>query len=298
VVRYFTELSNWGRWGPDDRLGTLNLLGAETARRAASLVVDGVTVGLAHPLAPKPTSDYSSEYVHFMTTSGRDLPDEGVGVVADWISLGLHGRVNTHLDAHAHLFWNGRSYNGLAAQDWTAANGGPVGGLEPWFDGVLARGVLVDIPAARGVEAMAGGERVGPDELDAWFDSVGLRPEGGDVLCIRTGRDTWRRRDGRGDDGSYPGLDASCLPWLRRHDVAVLVSDATHDPSPPVYEHVDTPIHAVALTAIGMWLIDNARLDAVAAACAERSRYEFCLSLAPLALKRATGAPVTPFAIF
>lgn len=291
------SISNWGRWGEADRAGTLNLVGGDQSGAALRLAAEGATVSLARPIGPRRTSEYGSEFVHFMTGAGSDVPSQGMVSIGDWMAMGLHGRTVTHLDAHSHMFWDGQTYNGLTGEDCTASRGTAHGGIEPWFGGVVARGVLVDIPLLRGVDSVDPREPVRPEELDRWFSDQSLKSVPGDLLVVRTGTDGWPDADIGGPKGS-PGLDLSCLEYLRAHDVAVLASDATHDVSPGRYDFCPFPVHTGCLTSMGMWLIDNADLRPLVAACAGRGRYEFCCVLSPMKLKHATGSPINPIAIF
>jgi kynurenine formamidase len=295
VTALLDDVSNWGRWGEDDRAGTLNLIGAPQRAAALSMATGGQLVSLARPVGPRRASDYGSEFVHFMTSSGLELPAEGAATVGDWMAMGLHGRVNTHLDAHSHIFWNGRTYNDLPAADVSASRGARKGGLEPWFDGAITRGVLIDIPRARGA-AVAPGEAVTAAELSACLTAQGVRLEPGDALAVRTGYDQ-AYASGAATAGA-PGLDISCVRWLRAKDVAVLLSDATHDVAPPQYESCEYPIHTACIVAMGMWLVDNADLARLSEVCEQRGQYAFCLVLVPTKLKHATGAPVNPIAVF
>jgi kynurenine formamidase len=128
---------------------------------------------------------------------------------------------------------------------------------------------------------------------------AGVEVRSGDALLIRTGRDA--DRDVRGphlpEKIGCAGLSGSCLPWIRERGVAMLVSDVAHDALPSVYKHIMGPIHAVGIVAMGLWLLDNAYLDDLAAAAAEASQWEFLFTCGPLKLKRGTGSPVNPLAI-
>ena len=290
------EVSNWGRWGDSDRLGTLNLIGSPQIARALSTVGDGNLVGLGKPVGPRSNSEYGSEFLHFMTSSGHEVTDEGMGALSDWIAMGLHGRVNTHLDAHAHIFWDGKTYNGLPANDSTASRGTAKGGIEPWFQGVMARGILVDVPMLRQVTSMGAGDSVRAEELDQWMAQNGIVPAPGDAIVIRTGVDDWPRA-ATGTNGGSPGLDISCVRWLKEHDTAILMSDATHDVFPRQYEACAYPIHTACIVGMGMWLVDNVDARRLVTACVELDRYTFCTVMAPLLIKHATGSPVNPVAI-
>jgi kynurenine formamidase len=190
-------------------------------------------------------------------------------------------------------------YNGRDAALCTTARGALACGIEPAFEGVLGRGMLIDGPALRGKDWLDPGEALYPADLDAWLAQCGLEPRSGDVLWVRTGRgrlETTGRTYNIRSDGS-PGLHASCLPWLREHDIAMLVSDVANDVFPSGYQLLD-PIHLVGIVAMGLWLVDNAGMEKLSQVAAELGRYEFLSTVVPLALRRSTGSPVNPIAVF
>ncbi len=303
IVGYIDTLSNWGRWGASDSKGTLNFVTERRTAEAARLISSGRSVGLARPLGIRPTgSKRGPHYFHVMTGTGELAPAEGAGVARDWFSVGCHGFECTHLDSHSHIFWNGKMYNGRDAGTCSLESGAVAGGIEPWWHGVSGRGILVDGPEIRKKSCLDPGEGLYPEELDQWYDEKGIRPQSGDVLFVRTGRDRWHERTGGNAETVYesPGLHGSCLPWLSRREIAVLAGDGTNDALPSGCSVLDAfgPIHVVGLVAMGLWLIDNAELGELHAACHENERYEFFVTIAPLRLRRATGCPVNPIAIF
>lgn len=299
LLDYFTDLSNWGRWGKDDQRGTLNLLSDEQTLNATRLVREGLVIGCARPLAPRPSKMPTLAMLHMMTSSGEAIPEHGMASGTDWIGIGLHGFEFTHVDALAHVFWNGAMYNGHPAGMCSTERGALACGVEPLFGGVAGRGLLVDGPTLRSCDWLGPSEGLVPEELDKWFASVGVEPKPGDFLFVRTGRD---RREAAGDteisQETLPGLDPRCLPWLHAHDISVLVSDVIHDRLPSGFEQVPFPIHCVGIVAMGLWLVDNAALDALAEACLVRERFEFLTTLAPDPIRRATGSLVNPLALF
>jgi kynurenine formamidase len=303
ILSYFARLSNWGRWGPDDQAGTLNLISPQVTAVASGLIKHGVSVGCARPLGAKPAKGLATnQYIHLMTGSGEAVSHDGAASAGDWIAIGFHGFEFTHLDAHSHFFWKGQMYNGRPASACTSDRGALSGGIEPWFNGISGRGILVDGPELRGKPWLDPGEGLRPDELSTWYDSHGLRPAPGDLLFVRTGRDAWEQAgaDVPVSVSSSPGLDGSCLPWLHDHGVAVLLGDGSNDALPSGYPTIGNfgPIHAVGLVAMGLWLVDNAELGALFRRCQQLDRYEFFATIAPLTLRRATGSPVTPVAMF
>jgi len=217
---------------------------------------------------------------------------------ADYFAIASHGFATSHIDALCHIFHEGRLYNGYSAETVTA-HGATELGIHQLHDGIVTRGVLLDIPALRGVGALQPGEPIFPEDLEAAETKAGLRVQPGDALLVRTGRWQWRRQHGAWDAGSLAaGLDASCLPWLRSRDVATLGSDGVSDVLPSRVDGVGMPIHTVVIVAMGVHLLDNLDLDALATACAEEQRWEFLFTVAPLVLRRGTASPVNPIALF
>ena len=292
VLAFHQTLSNWGRWGEDDQLGALNLITPEVTAAAAATVRTGRTVSCARPLDTVPSADNPSPVAHHMTGTAT----EGMG--ADYFAIASHGFATSHLDALCHIFHEGRLYNGYPAEAVTA-HGATKLGIHRLHDGIVTRGVLLDIPALHGLDALEPGQPVFPEDLEAAEAKAGLAVRPGDALLVRTGR--WRRRATHGawDVGQLAaGLDASCLPWLRERDVAALGSDGVSDVLPSRVDGVGMPIHTVVIVAMGVHLLDNLDLDALATACADESRWEFLLTVAPLVLRRGTASPVNPIALF
>ena len=298
VLEYIDQLSNWGRWGEDDVRGTLNLITPECLVAAGQLIRSGITVSCSRRIKPASDRRPGHEYLHFMLKSGETASESGFSAATDWFGMGVHGYDYTHLDAHAHVFWNGQMYNGRASNLCTTAQGARAGGVEPTFDGICGRGVLFDAPKHFGVDVLEPGFGIDHVQLDTWFDSLGLRMVPGDILFLRTGRtDTKPDSNSEARLGHFPGLRASCLPWLHEHDISVVVSDVITDVVPSGYE-IMLPIHVVGLVGMGMWLVDNAELSSLARLCQSLGRYAFHTSIAPLPLRNATGCPVNPIVTF
>jgi len=292
VLAFHQTLSNWGRWGDDDQLGALNLITPEVTAAAAATVRVGRTVSCARALDTRAAADNPNPVAHHMIGTVT----EGGG--ADYFAVAPHGFATSHLDALCHIFSEGKLYNGYPAETVTA-HGATRLGIHHLHAGIVTRGVLLDVPALRGVDALEPGEPVFPEDLEAAEERAGLRVRAGDALLVRTGRWRWRDEHGPWDAASLAaGLDASCLPWLRERDVATLGSDGVSDVLPSRVDGVPMPIHMVVIPAMGVHLMDNLDLDALAAACAEERRWAFLLTVAPLVLRRGTASPVNPIAVF
>jgi kynurenine formamidase len=292
VQRLHTRLSNWGRWGPEDQLGTLNFITAGATATAASAVVSGQTVSCARSLPTEPAPDNSMPVVHHMIGTAT----EGYG--ADYFALAPHGYATSHIDALCHIFHQGKIYNGYEAETVTA-HGATKLGIHHLRSGIVTRGVLIDVPAIRGVEALGPGEPIFPEDLEAAERATGLTVRIGDALLVRTGRWKWRETYGPWVpmDG-MAGLDASCLTWLHEREVAVLGSDGISDVLPSRVDTVLMPIHTVAIVAMGVHLMDNLDLDELSVACTTAGRWSFLLTVAPLVLNQGTASPVNPIAVF
>ena len=288
-----TELSNWGRWGPDDQMGALNLITPEKRIQAAALVTDGVTVSMANDVITEASIEGSNPF-----EVSTYVTDGGGG---DILSVHFHGFIHTHIDAFAHQFMDGKMWNGFTADNVTTESGAQKGSVYAAHQGIFTRGVLMDMARLKGVPYLEPGTRIYTQDLEAWERQTGVRVSSGDAVFIRTGR--WARRAAVGlwdVARERAGVDPSVIPWLRGRDVAILGSDSMHDAAPVQQgaELSGVPVHTFALIILGVHLFDNMNLEAVGEVAAERSRWEFLLTAAPLRFRTATGSPLNPIAVF
>ncbi|MBI3302184.1 MAG: cyclase family protein [Deltaproteobacteria bacterium] len=300
VKEFFTRLSNWGKWGPNDQLGALNYITPEKRARAAGLVREGKTVSLSLPLATAPAPDNPTPVVHLMMETG-EFPGAlaSLPYSADYFAIAPHGVANTHLDALCHVFYQGKMYNGYPVADVTV-HGANNGAIDAIKEGIVARGVLLDIPRVKGKSWLELNEAIFPEDLEAAEKAQGVQVEEGDVLLVRTGRHARSRALGPWNSlqEGLAGLHASCLPWLYERRIAAMGADGVSDIFPSGYEELMAPIHLVTIVAMGVHLIDNCELETASEACAARSRWAFLLMVAPLVLRRGTASPVNPLAVF
>lgn len=189
-------------------------------------------------------------------------------------------------------------YNGYPASDVTSA-GARRNSIGVAFDGIVSRGVLLDIPRARGVPWLEPGDGISPADLDAACAAQGVKPESGDVILVSTGRDARRAEHGPWDPQAVglAGLDAECALWLHDADLSVLGCDGVSDICPYNTHAWPLPIHMCMLAGMGVHLLDNLALDRLAAACADAGRWEFLFVVAPLQIRGGTGSPVNPVAV-
>jgi kynurenine formamidase len=289
--------SNWGRWGANDQVGAINLITPQKRVEAARLIRSGRLVSLARPLATMPAPNNPQPVQHFM----KSYEMGNLGIAVDYLGVYFHGVVNTHLDALCHM-WNPRGlFNNRDPKTEIGFEGARWGAVEVWGEGIVTRGVLLDIPRLRGQPFATESEPVHGWELgDALVaQKVELAP--GDALCVYSGREAWQAAQPRGKAyagdrrAGSPGLHASCLKFLRDYDVSILAWDMM-DFAPSGYT-VSVPMHA-ALFAYGVALVDNALLAPLAEACAAEGRWEFMFSMGPLKLVGGTGCPINPLAHF
>ena len=302
VLRYFETQSNWGRWGSEDQLGTINLVTEEKRRQAVALAKDGVSVSCAWPITTDLRGEPMSKVVHYMTDTGeRYTPGEegGEQYCQEFIGMEYHGMSITHLDAVCHYFWRGEMYNGMPARLITSQGKATVQSIDLIADGVVTRGVLLDVARLRNVSWMEPGDAIMPEDLEEAEKAQGVKVETGDILLIRTGHLARHYQAGPLDlnEGS-PGPHAACIPWFRQRDIAMLGSDLANEVKPSGYDGLEAPIHNVCIPGMGLWLIDAVNLEALTQACAQRNRWEFQLVIAPIRIRYGTGCPVNPIAIF
>jgi hypothetical protein len=295
VNSYFQTCSNWGRWGPDDSAGTINLITTEKRVEAASMVKSGRAVSLSRPWDTIGKPGNWNPAQHFVQS--------GVDFSADYIGIRFHGYATTHVDSLCHIFWESKMWNGKPAEDVTSF-GARSGDVAAWSNGITTRGVLVDIPRHRGVDYVAVDEPVRGYEIEeaAAHQGVELRP--GDALCVYSGREKFFAAHPEYTPGVRPqaGLQVDCVPVLKERDVSILVWDQMdHRPTPyAMFEEpprAGGPVHVFAIVYLGLPLLDNSLLEPLADACAEEGRYEFMLTVNPLHIPGGTGSPVNPIAV-
>jgi kynurenine formamidase len=295
IDEMMTSLSNWGRWGKEDQRGALNLITAEKRKQALALVKDGVAISLARAVI-KEAADGSAAFRQRMVA----LPKEGQEITssADEYSVSYHGFTQTHLDALCHLMYKGKMYNGFSQKEVTAKGARKLG-VENIKNGIVTRCVLMDMPRHFSVRYLEAKQAIYPEDLEAWEKKAGVKVERGDAVLIRTGR--WARRELNGPwdimKGSA-GLHASCLPWLKKRDAAVVGSDLALDVMPSRVEGFELPVHWVCVIAMGMPILDNCDLEKVSDEANARHCWAFLLTVAPLAVEGGTGSPVNPLATF
>ena len=298
VRTWIRDRNNWGRWGRDDQRGAVNLITPAKRAAAAQLVRTGRSVSLSRPFPKEPGLNNAFPAQHYMRRVARGTG----GFSADYYGIFYHGVASTHIDALCHT-WDGHGmWNGRDPDQEITFDGATFGSIEHWSEGIITRGVLLDVPRHRGLPSVTQDRPVQGWELEEILGARGLRLLPGDAVVVFCGREAWQAANpdipyGRpfGAPITRPGLHVSCLPFLRDHDVSLLVWDML-DHQPIGYD-VPWAVHA-AIFAYGVPLLDNALLEPLAQACTEEGRDEFMLVVAPLPVVGGTGSPVNPLAVF
>ncbi|MER7482441.1 cyclase family protein [Streptomyces sp. NPDC126510] len=295
------RVNNWGRWGADDEIGTLNLITDEVVRQAAATVRSGRRVPLALPLQQDGVQTGvipgRVNPLHTMVQINQEI--FGPGTVAcsdDIVTMGLQAA--THWDALPHVSHSGRLYNGRPADTVTAHGGAGFSGIGT-VRHVVSRGVLLDVARARGTDRLDGGYAVTPEDLDAAEELAGTRVGAGDIVLVRTGQmRTCLAGDRHGYGYPSPGLSIRTPEWFHARDVAAVANDTlTFEVFPPEVADLWLPVHALHLVEMGMPQGQNWNLETLSTACGEAGRYAFLLTATPEPFTGATGSPVAPVAV-
>jgi kynurenine formamidase len=301
----FESVKNWGRWGDDDELGTLNYLTPEKVRAAAALVRSGRRVSLAIPINKKAGPDNPMQAA-LLLVQGHDVPvdDSKVRFGLDWFGMAAHGDTHTHVDALCHISYGGLTYNGRTAAEVLPSSGATAQDIAVYHQGVVGRGVLLDIPRHRGVNWLEPGEFVRRFELEECAEAQGVELGEGDLLVFRTGHHRRRLELGAWDNNPPPqgegkaGLHVDAIPWMHERRIAAFLPDGDGETVPSVVEGVTYPIHPLQVVAMGMLVSDSLQFEELAPACEEEGRWEFMVVGLPLRLPGGTGSPWNPIAMF
>ena len=282
---WMTELSNWGRWGADDQIGTVNLITPGKRTQAAGLVKAGVSVSMERDEVTQAPAGGTAPFGH--TILGNLQP-----FALESYSVSFHGN-HSHFDSLCHMNFEGKSYNGVPVSEITDKGCGKLA-VTNYKNGLVTRGILMDIPKLKGVPYLDPGTAVMPADLDAWEAKAGMKVGSGDAVFIRTGR--WALPAAAG--GGNAGPHASVARWLKTRDVALLGSDVGNEVRPSGVTGMTNPLHQLAIVALGMPLFDVLDLEALSAEAERQRRWEFLFMAAPLSVPGGTGSPLNPIAVF
>ena len=296
------KVSNWGRWGKDDERGTVNFITPAVVRRGAACVRRGQVFSLGLTFGaegPQIGQGGRLNPIHLMSaTAGAVGSDpDGFRYADDVIIMPL--QCATQWDSLAHVHYGGLLYNGFPATTITPA-GAARNAIDKMGNGIVSRGVLLDLARALGIDRLPAGRVITPDDLETAERQQRVRAESGDVLLIRTGHLGVFKTDGDrvGYMRQMPGLGIGCVEWLHAREVAAVATDTNavevipfEDPSMPL------PVHLLCIRDMGLTLGEMFDLDALAADCANDGVWEFFFSAPPLKVTGGVGSPLNPLAV-
>jgi kynurenine formamidase len=301
VKELAARVRNWGRWGDDDEIGTLNLITDDVVRAAAAEIKTGTRLALGLPM-----DDHGPQTG---AIPGRDNPTHEMIMVDmpltgdksnfttsdDKVTMALQAA--THWDALAHVSYEGFLYNGVSSSEITESGAARMG-IDK-ISTITGRGILLDVPAAKGVERLDGGYPLTAADLDAAADYGKVTPQAGDIVLIRTGQMQWFLEGDRERYGTpAPGPSLQTVEWFHDHDIAAVATDnITFEVYPSEREDALLPVHLLHLVDMGMTQGQNWNLEQLADDCAADGRYSFFLDASPLPVTGAVGSPVNPIVV-
>ncbi len=296
----FEEVSNWGRWGSDDQRGTLNFLTPSIVANAAKLVRAGRSVSMGRPIDTVASADNPNQAIHHMMRC-YDITDSTnyVQYVADYLGSSVHGCAHAHFDALCHIAYRGKLYNDRP-MSLVTSEGAKTMDITQYAQGIVGRGVLLDIPRLRHVKWLEPGEMVTTEDLEAAEKLEGVKLGEGDIFVFRTGH--YKRRMELGpwdlDTVGRAGLHPTAMKLLHERKIAAFFPDGDGEVKPSPVESVSAPVHALQITSMGLACADSLQLEEVSQECEREGRWDFMTVASPLRLQGGTGSLVNPVAIF
>lgn len=291
--KIYENLNNTGKWGDNDVKGTINYISNEKIISALKMPKYGDKVSLSFNLSNDSTTINKSEYDNISKfehiLSYFDF--RGYNWAIDDFKIAYHGFTYSHIDALNHLSNNNIFYNNNKSPENL--------GIENYSEGIVSKGVLIDIPLLKNKKFIKSGYKISIKDILDFEKKFNVKIEKGDILIIRTGR--WKEKEINGDwnfTESSVGLHYNVMTLLGEREISVLGSDGTNDSNPPLIKEEGSPVHKIALVAMGMPLLDNLNLEQLSKKCSELNQWEFLLSIQPLNFEGGTGSPINAIAIF
>lgn len=288
----YEDLKRWGTWD-DAQRGAWNRLTPAHTIAAAAGVRSGRIVGTALPWATETAVDNPRPALHHMVDLGdREAPEPSTN--KDFLGIDYHGKSTTHLDALSHIAYRGELFGGRNSRESVGAVGASYGSVAR-LGLYVGRGVLLDMPEVFGVPWLEPGQAVYEDDLREAEERLGITMGEADAVLLRTGHKARRTALGPWDSSNLSaGLHVTAMPMLADRGIALLGSDGDSDVRPSPIDGIHSPIHILALTALGVPLLDNLDLEALSVAAREEGRYSFLFSVSPSTFRRARVRPSIP----
>jgi kynurenine formamidase len=280
------------KWGAADERGAANHMKPETVMRAARLIRTGEVIELGRVLSTE---------IPFFGTRRFDLHTKRTGgpmgsnkrYTNEEIVITEIGQVGTQFDMFSHQGIDGLLYNCFRIDEVATRNGFSKLGVDK-IGTLFTRGVLIDVAALKGADMLPSGYEIMPDELQAALKRQGVGLQPGDAVLIHTGWSKLWGVDNARYNSNTPGIGAPAAEWLAKQDVMLIGADTyAVEASPNPDKQLSLPVHQIALVVNGIFLLENMKLDELAA----RKAYEFAFVVQPLKVRGGTGSTVAPVAI-
>lgn len=283
--------TNIGRWGEEDDRGTLNLITDEVRARAVSEARSGRTVSLAYAARATPlvAGPFAVQQGSPAVQQAMLFTGSPAVAMAELLITNIHHPSLTHIDALSHTVVDNTVYPGKSLYSRVNGAGVTLGSSTIFGEGVITRGVLLDLAPASSLDVHHG---VTGADLDAAMERAGVQVLPGDAIVVRGG---WDLTQDIGQD--VPGMTIDAVAWMHRHDVSLYLGDI-RDARPTQDHGIPSVLHRIGIARLGMPLVDSADPSGLVDACREEGRSSFMLVIAPQRLDGATGLPVNPLAVF
>jgi kynurenine formamidase len=293
----YERLREHGGYEEGDERGALRYLTADRMVAAAAEFRLGHTVTMAAPLAGSAADNPEPGTRHMKHLPAEASAVAGLSFAEDQLALNIHGNADSHIDALCHVSYRGALYGGAEPGIVTSQGAGALS-IEGIHDGIVGRGVLLDIPRLRGTGWIEPGDFVTADDLARAAVAQGVTITPGDLVFVRVGHRARRDKLGPWDVAhTRAGLHPEALAYLAEQRIAVLGCDSNSDTAPSLVDDVAFPVHVLAINALGLHLVDYLQFEDLRAVCETAGRWSFLTAIAPLRLPRATGSPVNPIAM-
>ena len=298
--KLFEKVSNKGKWGDKDKKGTVNYIDNDKILNALKLPKKGISVSLSFNITQDSSEINHSDFdeITKYNHQASSVEFRGYDWASDNYSISYHGFTVSHMDGLAHLAQDGKLYNGYDASKITP-QGFEELGIEAFSDGIISKGVLIDIPLLYGKEYLDAGTKITINDILKFEEKYNVKIEKGDVVLVRTGR--WSEKSIKGDSDYSKisaGVDYKIVSLLDDRQASVLGSDGTNDVQPSGIPEEGNPVHKLTLVSMGMPLLDNLNLEQISKEAKKQNKWEFFISVQPLRFKGGTGSPVNAIALF
>lgn len=307
------KYKNWGKWGSDDEVGTLNYTQPEDIVAAAGLVRKGKVISLALNFDNNGPQGSKTPYhamkgrinpLHMMLRTGTDayagiLDSRGIRTADDVVVMPLQS--GTQWDGLGHVFYENNMYNGYDCRE-VSSFGAAKCGIEKTKTKMVGRGILLDVALAKGVNRLSDGYAITSADLDEAAKTHSLQVRRGDYVIVRTGQMEDLLKIGSWDGycgGDAPGFSFESLEWIQRTEIAAIATDTWGCEVRPNESEkgINQPWHWITIPIMGLTMGEIFYLKDIADDCKADGVYEFMFVAPALPITGAVGSPTNPLAI-